>query len=134
MSGILPETNPQGLNYAVFTLPEASENQVSQMIGIIGVYNTSPKAELGYTFHPSAWGRGYATEALSAFLKLFWENRPTAEIMEACTDYENYASMKVLTKCGFQEVKTLKDEVVVLSKGPEKREVMVFEIKAPPRN
>jgi len=102
------------------------------MIGIMGVHRPFPEAELGYIFHPSAWGRGYATEALSAFLKVFWELRPTVTTIEAGTDYENYASMKVLTKCGFQEVKRLKEEVVVSTKGSEKRDVVIFELKAPP--
>jgi RimJ/RimL family protein N-acetyltransferase len=131
MSGILPENNPGGLNYAVFTRPETSENSEPMMVGIVGVHRPSPKAELGYIYHPSSWGRGYATEALAAFLKLFWELRSGVETMEAYTDYENYASMKVLTKCGFHETRRLKEEVLILTKGPEKRDVVMFEIKAP---
>lgn len=130
MSGLLPENNPDGLNYAVFILPR-TENEKAQMIGVIGVYSPSPKAELGYTFHPSTWGHGYATEALSAFLELFWEKRPAVKIMEASTDYENYASMKVLTKCGFHEVRRLKGESVTPSKRLEERDAVVFEVEAP---
>lgn len=131
MSGILPERNPDGLNYAVFTRPEPSTNQEPKMIGVIGVYRSSPKAELGYIYHPSAWGQGYATEALAAFLKLFWELKPGVETMEALTDHENHASMKVLTKCGFHETRRLKEHAAIVSKGPEKRDVLVFEIKNP---
>lgn len=130
MSGLLPENNPEGLNYAVSILPEG-ENEQPQMIGIVGVYSTSPSAELGYTFHPSAWGRGYATESILAFIELFWKKRPTVEIMEAKTDHKNYASMRVLTRCGFKEIKRLNEESVVLSKEPDKRDVVVFQIKAP---
>jgi RimJ/RimL family protein N-acetyltransferase len=100
------------------------------MTGIVGVHRALPKAELGYIFHSSAWGRGYATEALSAFLKLFWELRPTVETMEAYTDYENYSSMKMLTKCGFLETRRLKENSVILSEGPERRDVVVFDIRA----
>ena len=131
MGGILPERNPDGLNYAVFTRPETSQGQEPMMVGVVGVYRTSPEAELGYIYHPSAWGHGYATEALIAFLKLFWELRPGVETMVAYTDYENHASMKVLTKCGFHETRRLKEEAAIPSKGPEKRDAVVFEIKAP---
>ena len=131
MSGVLTEKNPQALVYAVSTRPESSDGQEPQMIGIMGVHRPFPVAELGYIFHPSVWGRGYATEALSAFLKVFWELRPTVATMEAATDYENYASMKVLTKCGFQEAKRLKEEAVILTKGPERRDVIIFELKSP---
>jgi RimJ/RimL family protein N-acetyltransferase len=131
VSGILPENNPESLVYAVFTRQGESHNEKPQMIGIVGVHRPVPKAEIGYIFHPSVWGRGYASEVLSAFLGLFWELRPGVDMVEAMTDYENYASQKVLTKSGFKEVKRLKEEALILTKGPEKRDVLVFEVHAP---
>lgn len=136
MSGILPQNNPDGLVYAVFTRQQegSQDDEPSsepQMIGIVGVHRPLPKAEVGYIFHPSVWGRGYATEALAAFLGLFWELRPSAEMVEAMTDAENYASQRVLTKCGFKEVSRLREEAVIATKGPEKRDVLVFEVLAP---
>ncbi|ELR07436.1 hypothetical protein GMDG_02571 [Pseudogymnoascus destructans 20631-21] len=44
----------------------------TQMIGIVGVFRLSPIVELGYTFHPSFWGQGYATESVGAFVRRFW--------------------------------------------------------------
>lgn len=130
MSGILQENNPDSLVYAVFTREKTQQHERPEMIGIVGVHRTTPIAELGYIFHPSVWNQGYASEALLTFLNLFWKLRPRVEVVEACTDYENYASQRVLMKCGFKEVKRLKEKAIIETKGPEKRDAIVFE-KAP---
>ena len=55
-------------------------------------------AEIGYTFHPEAWGRGYATEAAQAIVRYLFtdvgvtriasslhpDNPPSARVLEAC--------------------------------------------------
>ncbi|PGH35060.1 hypothetical protein GX50_02091 [[Emmonsia] crescens] len=79
----------------------SSENPPMTMIGIMGTHRTDPVAELGYMFHPSAWGKGYATEAVSAFVDRFWSAQVTANEIEAQVDLENHASANVLGKCGF---------------------------------
>lgn len=57
-------------------------------------------------FNASYWGRGYATEALRAFMPLFFEHfsggeETRFEYAEAHTDTELVASQNVLTKTGF---------------------------------
>ncbi|USP77558.1 hypothetical protein yc1106_04832 [Curvularia clavata] len=42
-----------------------------QVIGLIGAVRAP---EVGYMFNASYWGRGYATEALRAFMPLFFEH------------------------------------------------------------
>lgn len=55
--------------------------------------------EIGYILRPSAWGKGYATEAATRLLKFAFAKTPLQEIV-ATTDTENTASQRVLEKCG----------------------------------
>lgn len=74
---------------------------------------------VGYLLNKAAWGKGYATEFLHAFLNMYRElPRSTgslrvdprtvagSEEMEECvvaiTVADNYKSQKVLEKCGFK--------------------------------
>jgi ribosomal-protein-alanine N-acetyltransferase len=43
----------------------------TKMIGIVG---TPRKGELAYKMHPDYWGKGYMSETLTTFLKMFWES------------------------------------------------------------
>ena len=56
---------------------------------------------LGYWLTPSAWGLGYATEALSALVKWVFATWPKLNRLESDVYGNNAASMKVLTKAGF---------------------------------
>jgi len=47
------------------------------------------------------WGRGYATEAMRAFMPLFWTHN-TYEHAEAHTDPDLLSSQNVLRKVGFE--------------------------------
>ncbi|PGH00524.1 hypothetical protein GX51_05739 [Blastomyces parvus] len=79
----------------------STQNPPLTMIGVVGTHRSDPVAELGYIFHPSAWGKGYATEAVSAFVYRFWLGQPETNEIEAQVDPENVASSNVLRKCGF---------------------------------
>lgn len=57
-------------------------------------------------FNRCYWGHGYATEALQAFMPLFFEHfsggqNERFEYAEALTDTELLTSQNVLTKVGF---------------------------------
>jgi ribosomal-protein-alanine N-acetyltransferase len=101
-------------------LPSKSSTE-STPIGSIG----SPRpGELGYMFHPSYWGKGYATEVLKAFLNTYYEVLgPGIGKIVAHTDVENEGSKRVLVKCGFKEVRREPWENVTLGT----RESVIFE-------
>jgi RimJ/RimL family protein N-acetyltransferase len=89
-------------NFAV----ELLHTKVSpRVIGLIGAVRTP---EVGYMFNSSYWGQGYATEALRAFIPLFFEHFSGVEdqflgYAEALTDPELVSSQNVLLKVGFKQ-------------------------------
>lgn len=88
--------------------------------------------ELGYTFHPAFHGKGFATEALEAYVPELWRHMPAAkgrtkwhagqerpegeaepegfDYALAICDVENVPSIKVCEKVGFVRGHVLKDE------------------------
>ena len=56
--------------------------------------------EVGYFLKPSAWDKGYATEACKRVLKMAFEDSPLTEVV-ATFDAANVASRNVLEKAGF---------------------------------
>jgi RimJ/RimL family protein N-acetyltransferase len=67
-----------------------------QVAGNIGSWTSEDKREVGYWIDRAFWGRGVATEALAAFLRLE-QTRP----LYAGVAKHNLASIRVLQKCGF---------------------------------
>ena len=67
-----------------------------QVVGHIGSWTSEGKREIGYWIDRAFWGRGIATEAISAFLHLE-QTRP----LYASVAKHNAASIRVLQKCGF---------------------------------
>ena len=59
--------------------------------------------EVGYHIHAAYTGNGYATEAVRAFLPVIMRRLAIARIFGICRA-DNFASRKVLEKCGFQLV------------------------------
>ena len=76
-----------------------------QIAGHIGSFGRDGKREVGYWIDRTLWGRGIASEALSAFLCLE-QRRP----LYAGVAPHNIASMRVLQKCGFTLCKSAIDQ------------------------
>ncbi len=79
------------------------EKETGKFIGsfaIIPIPTEPEKIQLGYSFIPAAWGKGYATEVAKAGLQFFLDNTDIPEIY-GVSETENTASMKVLQKAGF---------------------------------
>lgn len=60
--------------------------------------------EIGYSFHPDAWGQGYATELVRTSLDLADNSLRLPEV-RAFARPENVASLRVLARFGFEEVR-----------------------------
>lgn len=62
---------PWNTRYAIILRPQpGSPNEMKpKMIGVIGCPR---EADIGYKINEEYWGKGYMTEALAMYLKLFW--------------------------------------------------------------
>ena len=72
---------------------------------ILGDVNVRPtfegrSAEIGYNLAREHWGRGYATEAVSALLERLW-SAPALTRVQGSIDPDNLASAFVLERTGF---------------------------------
>ena len=61
----------------------------------------SRQGEIGWSVHPDAQGRGYATEAAREMLRLGFEEAHLHRIVAEC-DPRNEASIRVMTKLGMR--------------------------------
>ncbi|KAK2764016.1 hypothetical protein FQN54_009635 [Arachnomyces sp. PD_36] len=154
MAGLFqtPE-NPNSENYAVHLLEPQSPSLPSDqtrgvqadatsddgtMIGVVGTFtstmaNDTVEANLGYIFHPSSWGKGFATEAIMTFMRGFWDLQPSVQVIRAEVDPRNVPSTRVLQKCGFVEIETIRGgrSLPMIDLGGEPRDLMVFKIQRP---
>lgn len=82
-----------------------------KLLGIIGYYRMQPenyRAEIGYMLLPEFHGKGIIPEAVNVLIEYGFENLKLHSI-EAVIDPENFASEKVLLKCGFVKEAHLKE-------------------------
>lgn len=95
---------PRGPTEARFVVL-SHQHDYPRLIGGIGLDASDNGAhQLGYWLTPSAWGRGYATEAARAVLHMARHALPVRRI-EASHHLDNHASRSVLRKLGFREVR-----------------------------
>lgn len=86
----------------------------SKLIGVISVFNNNDKTvEIGYGIGSEYWNKGYATEAVKAFINyLFVEQELDAVI--ASYFINNIASRKVMDKVGMIYSHTVNNELEYL--------------------
>ncbi len=91
--------------YAPWTIVTKANNRI---IGWGGLYDDPFDrgwgAEVGYFFHPNAWGQGYASELLGACTSLADDILRLSEV-RAFARPENVGSRQVLEKAGFAVVR-----------------------------
>ena len=83
----------------------------SRVLGIIGYYRMQPenyRAEIGYMLLPEYHGKGIISEAVNRLIAYGFDDLKLHSI-EAVIDPENFASEKVLQKCGFVKEAHLKE-------------------------
>ena len=94
---------PNCWNFSMKLLPRNIDDTLHKprVIGVIGAIRTP---EVGYMIHTDFWGEGYASEALQAFMPVFFEHysgKERYDFAEAHVDPEHIPSRKVLEKAGF---------------------------------
>jgi len=83
--------------------PEVSDDFVVELKGrVVGKAGCYRLPDIGYILHPEVWGRGYATEALSAVVAHLFATRDV-DRLTADVDPRNAASLRLLEKLGFVE-------------------------------
>lgn len=103
---------PNCWNFSMELLPRNIDDTLHKprVIGVIGAIRTP---EVGYMIHTDFWGKGYASEALQAFMPVFFEHYSGKEIYsfaEAHVDPEHIPSRKVLEKAGFMLLEVRKQD------------------------
>ena len=97
MERFLPPNDSVSFNFAVEEL-----SSPGRIVGTLGSHIAEPP-EVGYMFRKDAWGKGYATEGLRAWLKVYW-SLPRKEVdVDDETPGSERQNQKVLQKCGFVE-------------------------------
>ena len=84
------------------------ETKAGEFIGSVAlqkVERTGPEVELAYHYLPSAWGKGYGTEAAIDVLRHAFERVGLDEVIAICFP-ENIGSWRIMEKAGMQYVGT----------------------------
>ena len=84
--------------FAMFSMVEKS---TGLWVGQAGPWMPDgwPGTEVGYALHPSAWGRGYATEACTSAIDWAFDNLSWTNVVH-CIAPANTASQKVAQRLG----------------------------------
>jgi len=84
------------------TDPASSDDFILEADGeVVGKLGCWRLPEVGYLLNPAAWGRGFASEAMAAFIA--HRRRSGSRELTADTDPRNGASIRLLQRHGFVE-------------------------------
>jgi RimJ/RimL family protein N-acetyltransferase len=82
--------------------PPESDDFIVTLDGVvIGKFGAYTLPDFGYLLAPEHWGRGYASEAMTAFLA--HRRKQGGHFLTADTDPRNAASIRLLQRHGFVE-------------------------------
>jgi RimJ/RimL family protein N-acetyltransferase len=105
-----------GLIRTIVATFDVAPDSPEHVVGNIVSWTADGKREIGYWIDRAYWGRGVATGALCAFLRLE-QTRP----LYAGVAKHNAASLRVLQKCGF----TFLDSTSTASEGSDDSHVLL---------
>jgi ribosomal-protein-alanine N-acetyltransferase len=87
--------------FSLWAIVERESGNVVGDAGLVLYEFRGPEIELAYRLKTPAWGRGYATEAASAWVVYGFDELALRRIV-AVTNAENVASQRVLEKVGMR--------------------------------
>ncbi|MDF2801892.1 MAG: acetyltransferase [Anaerocolumna sp.] len=76
-----------------------------KVIGNISINLKENVAEIGWISNKLYWNKGYMSEAVGAVIKYAFNNLNIKQLIATCTD-KNFASYKLMEKCGMVRIKT----------------------------
>jgi len=109
------------------TMLAITEKSTSQVIGMIGCGHkaeVNDEVEMAYFISEKYAGKGYMTEAASAFSKWVLENKKIEYLM-AIVEPDNIPSEKIIKKCGFKKIRKIK---IVNSGETEPKEFLYYRL------
>ena len=109
------ERDRQGMADGLHVQFAVRRREDDAMLGTCTLYDIDEpcrRAEVGYALLPSAWGRGYANEAVTALLDWGFEHLALNRV-EADIDPRNTASARALERLGFTREGHLRERWIV---------------------
>ena len=109
------ERNMQAMaagTHAQFAIVRREDAAVIGTCTLFGLDEQCRRAEVGYVLLPSAWGRGYANEAVTALLDWGFEHLSLNRV-DADIDPRNAASARALDRLGFTREGHLRERWIV---------------------
>ena len=93
---------PDRAEWGIWVLVDQQDCVVIGDIGFSGAPGRERSVEISYSVVPSHRGRGYAAEAVAA-LTAWALSQPGVELVVACCELDNVASIRTLERAGFSE-------------------------------
>jgi [ribosomal protein S5]-alanine N-acetyltransferase len=87
--------------YSFWAVEETASGVLVGEAGLYPMNGVGPDIELGYALGTAWWGRGFATEAARAILRVAFDDLGAARVV-AVAKRENAGSLHVLDKLGFR--------------------------------
>ena len=105
--------------YLIFAREEGT------LLGSIGGLIEGHRVQFGYLLARDAWGHGFATEAVRAFVTVLFSDPAIVRVQAYC-EINNAASAHVLEKAGFVREGTLRSYLQMPNLGPMPRDVFLY--------